>query len=102
MIRVAALVFMIAAVAEPVFAADLPVPPVPPASPPRDEAAPVPNVDIHAPSATTPSQVRLGIKMYTPSMPDGALAFSPGSRYQSYEERKPVHLPGLKLTVPLQ
>jgi ADP-ribose pyrophosphatase YjhB (NUDIX family) len=81
-------------------AADLPVPPVPPAMPPATDVAPVPNPDVEAPVA--PNRTSVNMKFYQVKVPDPSLGFSPGSQYQNTEDRKPVHTPGLSLSVPIQ
>jgi hypothetical protein len=86
----------------PAAAATLPVPPVPPTASPRDEAAPVPDSNLRPPVSAASDDLRVGLRMYTVTLPDTSLAFAPGSRYQSYEERKPTHMPGLRVVVPLQ
>ncbi len=81
--------------------ATLPVPPIPPANPPRDELAPVPNADARMPIDPSSTRVRVRPQMFPASRPDTSMGFVPGSRYQSTDERKPLQTPGVKLTVPI-
>jgi len=84
------------------LADDLPLPPLPPEHPPVAEAAPVPNVDAEAPAAPTSEKPSVNIKMYRASMYDPGVGFTPGSRYQSSEDRKPIQTPGFSVNVPLK
>jgi hypothetical protein len=79
----------------------LPVPPVPPGTPPANENAPVPDVAMRGP-LDPESGVRVGPQVFRATLPDTDAGFSPGSRYQMNEERKPVQTPGIRITVPLQ
>jgi hypothetical protein len=79
----------------------LPIPPVPPLTPPPGAAAPVPDANLSGPDAfVTPPSVSL--KLYRARPYDPGLGFAPGSRYQSTEDRKPIQTPGLSFSVPLQ
>jgi len=80
----------------------LPIPPVPPAQPPADEMAPVPNPDLREPVRVSAAEVTVRPQFYRADRPDTSLGFTPGSRYQSSDERKPLQTPGLRITVPLQ
>jgi hypothetical protein len=81
---------------------DLPVPPLPPPYQPTTEVAPVPNLDAQAPVTRRPDQASLNVKFYRAPLYDPSLGFSPGSRYQSSEDRKPIQTPGFSLSVPIQ
>lgn len=83
------------------FADRLPTPPIPPSSPPRAELAPVPDPDIHPP-APPARTVELRPEFFKATRPDTSLAFAPGSRYQTADERRPLQTPGFLLTVPLR
>jgi len=80
---------------------DLPVPPVPPFSAPGADPAPVPS-RASAPLEPLSEQPNLNLKLYRSQTPDPSMGFSPGSRYQSSEDRKPIQTPGLSLSVPLR
>lgn len=84
------------------MADDLPVPPVPPDYPPLTEIAPVPNVDAQAPATAASGAPSLDVKFYHPSLPDAGLGFAPGSQYQIPDDRKPLQLPALGISVPLK
>lgn len=99
MIRVALCILL--ALSGEAAAAALPLPPTPPATPPLNEAAPVPDFTQRGPSAARDS-VQVGVQVMRSERPDTSLAFTPGSRYQPYEERKPLQTPGIRITVPLQ
>jgi hypothetical protein len=79
----------------------LPLPPMPPAVPPANEAAPIPS-DGHLRASAPSDDIRVGLQVFRATLPDTGAGFSPGSRYQMYEERRPVQTPGIRITVPLQ
>lgn len=83
------------------LAEPLPVPPIPPAHPPAADAAPVPNVDAHAPIVQAKQGPSFDVKLYRARNYDPSMGFAPGSRYQSNEDRKPIQTPGFSVTVPL-
>jgi hypothetical protein len=89
-------------VAASIVAQDFPVPPPPPANPPVDEAAPVPNVDARAPVLPSSEQPSIDVKLYRAQPYNPSQGFAPGSQYQSNEDRKPIQTPGLSVSVPLQ
>ncbi len=84
------------------MADDLPVPPAPPDHPPLADAAPVPNVDAEAPVAPASAKPSVSVKLYRANIYDPGVAFVPGSKYQSSDDRKPIPTPGLSITVPLK
>nr|WP_294507307.1 hypothetical protein [uncultured Rhodopila sp.] len=86
----------------PALAEELPVPPIPPANPPIDEAAPTPNVNAQAPVAPASERASVDVKLYRSNPPDPSLGFAPGSRFQTAEDRKPIQTPGFSITVPLK
>jgi hypothetical protein len=90
------------AVSSPVLAEELPVPPIPPASPPGDVTAPVPDLNAQAPFTPTPEQVSVAVRMYRSKAPDPSRCFAPGSRYESTEDRNPIQTPGFSVSVPLR
>lgn len=83
-------------------AQELPVPPVPPSSPPLAEIAPTPNVDAPAPVTTASDAPSVYVRLYRANLFDPSLGFAPGSRYQSSEDRKAIQTPGLSISVPLK
>lgn len=82
----------------------LPVPPIPPAHPPRDVAAPVPNANMQEPTAPTPAgpQWKPTLNERAPTLPGGDPV--PGSLYRSEQEQRRQFIPnpGIRLVVPLQ
>ena len=98
MIRPAAIVLLGWAVG----AADLPVPPIPPASEPAGQAAPVPNLSVQAPAEAQKPTTRVTVEDFRATPFNVNRGFAPGSRYQSTEDRKMVQTPGLSVRVPLQ
>ena len=85
----------------PALAQNLPVPPVPPADAPADEA-PVPNIDARPPAARSSDGPSVDVRLYRSKPYDPSLGFAPGSRYQSTEDRKPIQTPGISVSVPLK
>ncbi len=96
------LIGMLMMVGSAAMADTLPVPPIPPETPPLAELAPVPNVDAQAPSALASDTAGVDVKFYRARPYDPGLGFAPGSRYQSSEDRKPIQTPGLSFSVPLR
>lgn len=86
----------------PAMAQGLPVPPVPPARPPADEAAPVPNTDAHPPIVRSSEGPSVDLRLYRAKQYDPSKGFAPGSRYQSTEDRKPIQTPGISVSVPFR
>lgn len=84
------------------LARDLPVPPIPPEHASVGETAPVPNVDARAPAVPTSEAASVNVKLYREKLYDPSMGFTPGSRYQSSEDRKPIQTPGLSVSVPLK
>ena len=84
------------------WAETLPVPPVPPDHLPQIEAAPVPNIDAREPVQPASENPRVDVRFYRAQTCLPGSGFTPGSRYQDSEERKPIQTPGLSLRVPLQ
>jgi hypothetical protein len=85
-------------------ASTLPVPPVPPQSPP-DLAAPIPDKEASPPMVVAENP---GVK-FTPQMfrnqsqsSDPASGFPPGSRSRDSEDQKGIQTPGFLMTVPLK
>jgi hypothetical protein len=79
----------------------LPIPPIPPDHPPTNLSAPVPNPDIRAPPAgRQETQVRVQ-DFRADSMTDG-LGYTPGSKFQSNEDKRPIETPGVTVQVPLR
>jgi hypothetical protein len=81
---------------------DLPVPPQPPPIVPSPDIAPVPDFGASAPIRPESEDPSLNVKLYRYTPPDSSQGFSPGSRYQSTEDRKAIQTPGFSFSVPLK
>jgi hypothetical protein len=80
----------------------LPLPPPLPANPPTDEAAPVPDIDLFAPSRVARDDTEFALRIYRMQNFGTSEGYIPGSAYQSPEQRRPMQTPGFVVTVPLQ
>ncbi len=80
----------------------LPVPPIPPRHPPTDQAAPVPNMDAHAPVPQAVQGAQLSPNLFVYRNHDTSLGYSPGSRVQTADDNKLQPAPGFTLRVPIQ
>lgn len=81
--------------------ARLPVPPIPPPHPPIAQSAPVPNSDIDAPPAASvmPSVTFRDFRARKYANSPG---YTPGSQFETNEDKRPIQTPGLSWKVPLQ
>lgn len=82
--------------------AALPVPPIPPAHPPVDQAAPLPDGDLRGPPLDSVQGARIGLTQFRKQNYDPSSGYAPGSRYQDSEDRRVIQTPGLTLKVPIQ
>ena len=98
--RWAALVLVVTAGASP--APSLPLPPLPPTHRPVDQSAPVPDPDAAGPLAAGPQSAEVGLSNFRVDRYDRSLGYSPGSHFETSEEKRPIQTPGLTLRVPLQ
>jgi len=80
----------------------LPVPPLPLAEPPADEAAPVPNLELHAPDAAVSQHAALSLQVFRMKDYATGLGFVPGSAYASPEDRKRLQTPGFIVSLPVR
>jgi hypothetical protein len=96
------LVMLSVALATAVHAENLPVPPIPPVTPVPDATAPIPDPDVRVPVAEVSEAPRVDVRLYRSTPYDPGVAFAPGSRYRSNEDRKPIQTPGLSISVPLK
>lgn len=83
-------------------APSLPVPPIPPADAPADQSAPMPDLDARAPSGDAAQHVTVSVQDFRVERFYQGLAFSPGSRFATSEEKRPIQTPGVTVQVPLQ
>jgi hypothetical protein len=83
-------------------APSLPVPPIPPAYPPADQTAPMPNSNVSAPPAASllPNVTLQDFRANQSG--DKSLGYVPGSQFESSEDKRPIQTPGLTWKVPLQ
>lgn len=102
MIMRAALFLMAILAAGPAMAEALPLPPVPPAQVPGARAAPVPDPDAIFGLPAETQQTSVEIRNFQPPSYTPGMAFTPGSRFRTPEERRPIQTPGLSLVVPLE
>ena len=80
----------------------LPEPPLPPKNPPSNEIAPVPAPnDSGAAPAATPDRSRVDLRFFRAERPDASQGFTPGSHYQTSDERKQTLIPGFLVRIPL-
>jgi hypothetical protein len=80
-----------------------PVPPLPPAAVPRDEAAPMPNRNVEAPWEHKQDHVELTPGLFTPKTFTPGDGYLPGSSYKQGEQEHPLKpIPTFNLRVPLQ
>jgi hypothetical protein len=82
--------------------APLPVPPIPPAHPPTDQPAPVPDPNASAPPVEASPGPRVTIQDFRTETFDQSLGYAPGSRFETSEDRRSIQTPGLKVRLPLQ
>jgi hypothetical protein len=79
----------------------LPIPPIPPADPPTDQSAPLPDRDARAPSDGTSPGARVSLQDFRVQRFYQGLGYAPGSHYETSEEKRPIQTPGLTVQVPL-
>ena len=79
----------------------LPEPPFPPAHPPTAQSAPMPNPDAQAPLSTDPQGARVSVQDFRADRFGQALGYTPGSQFQTSEDKAPIQTPGVAVHVPL-
>jgi hypothetical protein len=82
--------------------APLPLPPIPPPHPPPEQLAPTPDRGAQAPWVPPSDGVRVRPQDFRAQLLTQGLGYTPGSRFQSNEDKRPIQTPGLSLQVPLQ
>ncbi|MEJ0017066.1 MAG: hypothetical protein WDN25_10960 [Acetobacteraceae bacterium] len=80
----------------------LPVPPIPPARPPADQTAPLPNRDVQAPITTSDTGMQVRLQDFRVRRLNQSYGYTPGSQYEGAEDKRAIQTPGLTLRVPLQ
>lgn len=83
-------------------APNLPIPPIPPADPPADTSAAIPDPDVRAPADLSRPGVHVSVQDFRVDYFNRGLGYTPGSHFQTSEEKRPIQTPGLTLEVPLQ
>jgi len=79
----------------------LPVPPIPPAHPPVVQSAPVPNSDLAAPASAS-LLPNVTFHDFRAAQYAKSLGYSPGSQFETDEDKRPIQTPGLTWKLPLQ
>jgi len=80
-----------------------PIPPVPPASPPAFQAAPVPDLDLSAPAqAQRNSGPQLSPDLFNGPVYNGGQGYTPGSTIERQQQQRQLPVPGFNLKMPLQ
>jgi hypothetical protein len=97
-----ALVFTFLVAAAPAMAEPLPEPPMPPARIPDPDMAPTPDRDARTGDGPEAQHTSVEIKLFRSPQGDTGMAFSPGSRFRTPEDRKPIQTPGVSFTVPIE
>ena len=80
----------------------LPLPPVLPEHPPTDQTAPIPNPDARGPRDAASIGTQVQVTDFRASRQNQSLGYSPGSQFQTGEDRRSIQTPGLTVRVPLQ
>ena len=100
--RTGAALFLLLLIAGAAPAPSLPVPPIPPLHPPAAQSAPIPNPDARAPLDRSAGGTQVGFTDFRLDRDTQSLGYSPGSQFQTSEDRRVVQTPGLTVRVPLQ
>ena len=82
--------------------APLPLPPIPPPHPPREQLAPTPDRSAQAPWVPPTDGVRVRPQDFRTQLLTQGLGYTPGSQFQTNEDKRPIQTPGLSLQVPLR
>jgi hypothetical protein len=80
----------------------LPVPPIPPVHPPTAQSAPVPDPDARAPQDRSAGGAQVGFTDFRLNRDSQSMGYSPGSQFQTSEDRRTIQTPGLTVRVPLR
>jgi hypothetical protein len=80
----------------------LPVPPLPPANPPADQSAPLPDRDFQAPREPDPQGPQVGLRDFRIRRFDDSPGYVPGSHFETGEDKRSIQTPGLTVRVPLR
>jgi hypothetical protein len=80
----------------------LPIPPLPPPRPPLVQSAPTPNRDVWAPAPTALPGPQVSLRDFRSQGFSQNQGYTPGSQYETAEDKRPIQTPGLAVSVPLQ
>ena len=80
----------------------LPIPPIPPAYPPADQSAPMPDRDLLAPVLPSLLSQRVTVHDFRARRFQQGLGYAPGSQFESDGDKRPIQTPGLTVRLPLQ
>jgi hypothetical protein len=79
-----------------------PLPPKPPAHPPADRGAPVPDLYVSAPREGPSPLPNITVRDFRMDDTNHSLGYTPGSQFQTSEDRRSIQTPGFSFRVPLQ
>ena len=82
---------------------NFPLPPIPPATPPAFQAAPMPDLDLSAPEqAQRNSGPQLSPDFFDRRAYNGGQGYTPGSTIERQQQQRQLPVPGFNLKMPLQ
>ncbi len=79
-----------------------PVPPAPPSQAGRLQVAPMPDIDVTAPSSAPSNGPRLRPDFFPQRAYNGGQGYIPGSTIEGQQEQRQKPIPGFNLKMPLQ
>jgi hypothetical protein len=79
----------------------LPVPPIPPPHPPADQSAPVSDRDATGPLSPASPGPRVTLQDFRADRLQQGFGYTPGSQFETSEDKRPIQTPGLTVQVPL-
>jgi hypothetical protein len=83
-------------------APQLPVPPIPPANHPPSGLAPLPDPDIVAPRDGGSTGPQFSVRDFRARNYGAAQGYTPGSQFQTSEDKRSIQTPGVNVRLPLQ
>jgi hypothetical protein len=81
---------------------NLPVPPIPPPHPPPAQPAPMPDLDATGPGPSGSQGPRVMLQDFRIDRFYQGLGYSPGSHFETSEDKRPIQTPGVTVQLPLQ
>ncbi|MGC1409397.1 MAG: hypothetical protein WA864_10685 [Acetobacteraceae bacterium] len=83
----------------------LPEPPIPPAHPPTAQSAPIPNPDAQAPLSAEQRGARVSVQDFRVDHFGQSLGYTlgytPGSQFETSEDKRSIQTPGVAVQLPL-